>query len=73
MITETNEVIRTICGKLMRTVMQSDELTLESLCPINSDKELYEGFPPDPQDEGWSQLFNGYIDSLFENGKIPES
>jgi hypothetical protein len=58
---------------MMRTVV-GDELPLESLCPVNSDAELYDGFPIARQgDEGWSELFNDYIDSLFENGKIPQS
>ena len=57
----------------MRTVI-SDKHPLESLCPVNFDAELYDGFPIATRDcEGWTELFNGYIDSLFNNGKIPQS
>ena len=58
---------------MIRTVV-GDELPLETLWPVNSGAQLYVGFPVTTQgDEGWTQQFNGYIENLFEKGKIPES
>lgn len=74
MIGETNEVIRIICGKLMRTAMQSNDVTLKSFWHVHCNKGCYEGFPIGPQvDEEWSQLFSGYIDNLFNDGWLAES
>lgn len=73
-IREDDEVIRYIAARLMKTVIAVGDLLAENFCPLDFDVELFQGFPTATNsDEGWTQLFDDYLDQMFGNGKIPES
>jgi hypothetical protein len=68
MVKEENEIVRSICGRLVR-ITEAAGLPVDSLWPINYDKHLYEGFPSTKRHISWSQQYIDYVDKLIQNAK----
>ena len=72
-IEETNEHIRTICGQLLRAMLDAN-IPRQHLWPVDMESQLYTGFPDSSQDNRcWSQNFQNYIDSIWETIDPPDS
>jgi hypothetical protein len=64
LIEERNELIRVICGQLVRDLKKAG-VPLKELFPINYDSKLYDSFPEATQgDRGWGLLFDHYVDDV---------
>ncbi|KAH8657563.1 hypothetical protein BGZ60DRAFT_434519 [Tricladium varicosporioides] len=65
-IEETNEIIRFVCGKLIR-VLQRARIGLEYLWPTTADRTYFTEFPAvlTQEDNGWSQQFHSYVDEMI--------
>jgi hypothetical protein len=72
MVKEENEIVRSICGRLVRTI-EAAGLPVDSLWPIDYDKGLYEGFPSTERDISWSQQYIDYVDKLIQNAEPASS
>lgn len=70
MVEEGNEILRIICGQILKVLLTWD-ISLKDLWPINADPKLYAEFPASSQkDKHWSNAFQAYIDQLY-NGLDP--
>lgn len=73
---EQSEVIRIICGYLIRSMLKG-EIAPEHLWPIGYDKKLYENFPLSTQtNAGWNKRFHEYVDRTWESmaeNQIPQT
>ncbi|KAB8302073.1 hypothetical protein EYC80_005524 [Monilinia laxa] len=67
LLNEGNEILRLICGQLVRDLLNSDILP-EELWPVETNKEAYENFPVKLQSQSrWKTQFQHWID-----GKWPD-
>lgn len=65
MIEESDELVRVICGQLVRDLNTSG-LPLAVLFPTNYDEKLYNDFPPSTQgNTSWGALFDNYVDLVL--------
>ena len=75
-LTGQSEVIRIICGYLIRSMLEG-EIAPEHLWPIGCDKKLYENFPLSTQtNAGWNRRFHKYVDRTWETmaeDEIPQT
>lgn len=69
---EQNEILRIICGQLLKALMAWD-VPKRDLWPIGTDKKHYDRFPASSQsDKHWNNAFQTYIDELFLNSALPQ-
>ncbi|RAL63033.1 hypothetical protein DID88_004118 [Monilinia fructigena] len=67
LLNEGNEILRLICGQLVRDLLNSDILP-EELWPVETNKEAYENFPVELQSQSrWKTQFQHWVD-----GKWPD-
>ncbi|RFU26177.1 hypothetical protein B7463_g10170, partial [Scytalidium lignicola] len=63
---EDNEVIRIICGEIVRSMINSGT-PLETLWPSAIDKSIYAEFPSAPVPMvKWFRVFQNYVDNLWQ-------
>ncbi|KAI9644021.1 hypothetical protein NHQ30_007373 [Ciborinia camelliae] len=64
-ISEGNEIVRLICGQLLKALLNSDILP-EELWPVGTNKKDYETFPTESQSQsGWKSLFQKWVDGRW--------
>jgi hypothetical protein len=69
-IEEDNEILRIICGQILKNLLTSD-IVPKDLWPVNTDPEYYNEFPVSSQNgKHWGNEFQAYIDRLFESPEL---
>ena len=70
MIQEKDELVRIICGQLLRDSLHYG-LELASFFPEGYNERLYDDFPPSTQGNlGWAAQFDGYIQKIALDSDI---
>lgn len=64
-LSEENEIIRLICGRFVRALLNSDILP-EELWPVRANHQDYEDFPTGSQGQsGWKAQFQSWVDGKW--------
>lgn len=68
-ISEDNEILRLICGRVFALLLNSDILP-EELCPARTNQREYEDFPVDLQNTNeWKSLFQQWVDRKWPDNE----
>ncbi|TGO75189.1 hypothetical protein BELL_0229g00120 [Botrytis elliptica] len=68
-ISEDNEILRLICGRVFALLLNADVLP-EELCPVKTDKREYEDFPVDLQNlNEWKSQFQQWVDQKWPDNE----
>lgn len=68
-ISEDNEILRLICGRVFALLLNSDILP-EELCPVRTNQREYEDFPVDLQNTNeWKSLFQQWVDRKWPDNE----
>ncbi|TGO27337.1 hypothetical protein BPAE_0043g00090 [Botrytis paeoniae] len=68
-ISEDNEILRLICGRVFALLLNADVLP-EELCPLKTDKREYEDFPIDLQNlNEWKSQFQQWVDRKWPDNE----
>ena len=66
-LNEGTEILRLICGQLLRALLNSDVLP-EELWPVQTAEKDYEDFPTTSQSQsGWKNKFQEWVDNIWPN------
>jgi hypothetical protein len=63
MLTESNEVVKIICGQLIKELVDAG-VAKGDLWPEDTNNQVYEGFPDSSRTGRWNQRFQTYLDDL---------
>lgn len=68
-ISEDNEILRLICGRIFALLLNADVLP-EELCPVKTNKREYEDFPVDLQNlNEWKSQFQQWVDRKWPDNE----
>ncbi|KAF7893337.1 uncharacterized protein EAF02_000875 [Botrytis sinoallii] len=68
-ISEDNEILRLICGRVFALLLNADVLP-EELCPVKTDEREYEDFPVDLQNlNEWKSQFQQWVDRKWPDNE----